>query len=48
MSLLLQQILATVIVVSAVGYITLHYIRKKSKSGCGACKALKAVKNPTP
>ncbi len=44
MSLLFQQILATVLVASAIGYIVVHYFRKKkSKSGCASCKALGAV-----
>ncbi len=46
MSLFFQQILAAVLVVSAVGYIAIHYFRKqKIKSGCGACRALEAVKS---
>jgi len=44
MSLLMQQILAAVLTVSAVGYMVVHCLRKnKSKSGCAACKALEAV-----
>ncbi len=44
MNMFFQQILATVIVVSAISFVAVLYYRKnKNKSGCAACKALGAV-----
>ncbi len=45
MSLLMQQILAALLTASAVGYIAIHYYRKKkNKTGCAACKALEGLR----